>query len=868
MNQVRVLRSWCVCLLLLGSLPGLKGQSSGSTEISLMPAFMEEGQLAQNLSTTWLWDAMESSVEAGLLGIAANFVEALKEVPLDEQRVQRLYNIQLYIALLSGDAAEASRLVRMSEERGFNLDVVLVGLMEYASGNLEKAGRLLDQARLDSSSIINDGWLKLLQALIDYENKSLERSEAGFLSAIEEATRSFDREHFELIRFRQNLRSGAVSPEEISALRESVRSMAGQRGGFEAARLLAIALSQQGNATAAVEVLGRHLAMPGIREFGLRSDFLLLAAIIAGPDSARGRLALEQLIGESNDLNNLDIAFSLFSAALLRSNDIDVFLETLNGWLGSAAGHPLSDRMLLEKAYLLIQRGELTEAGQSAEKLIQLFPDSPHRASALRVLAQVAWREDPPAYRTAADYLNQLRAIVTTKASADRTSILMADCFFLNRDFRRAAEVYEALALDPLSAFQNQANYQRILAEIGSNRLDAAAAILNLGYEQRAFDAESLWRAEWNLVDAFRKSGRITVALERVANVLGRAGEWNVQSELRLRMEWLRARLNVESGNYEEALARADETLDTIGELDLSSDLSAALISHLLLVAGEASYYLGGFEEGGDYFDRLRSDFPESGPSILSYLIESRLESAEDNLVSAQQSLIALVDQFPESEFAPVALWEAALNAQQRGLPSNFQEAISILERLITDYPEHGLVYYARLQQGDLARLLNDFPTALSLYEDCLRQFPNHPEVYRCELSRADCLMAMGGVDPIRYDAASAIFERIFMTRDAPYAIRMESGFKWANALSEMGDRDGRERALWMLCEKYCFNDAQLADNPEPIGNYWLSRSFLALAELQTEEGRLASSVLLYNTIIRLGLPGKALASSRLNALR
>lgn len=832
-----------------------------------MPAFIDEGQLARNLNTTWLWEAMETAVEAGLLGIAANFVEALKEVPLDEQEVQRLYSIQLYIALLSGDAEEASRIVRLSEERGFKLDLVLLVLMEYTSGNLEKAERLLDQARLESFSSNDEGWLQLLEALIDYENNSLERSQASFLSAIED-TNSFDRQQFELIRFRQNLLSGAVSPEEISALRESVRSMAGQRGGFEAARLLAIALSQQGNTTLAVEVLGRHLAMPGIREFGLRSDFLLLAAIIAGPDSARGRLALEQLIGESKDLNNLDIAFSLFSASLIRSNDIEVFLETLNGWLGTAASHPLSDRMLLEKAYLLIQRGDLMEAGQSAERLIQLFPDSPHRASALRVLAQVAWREDPPAYRTAADYLNQLRAIVTTKASADRTSILMADCFFLNRDFRRAAEVYEALALDPSSAFQNQANYQRILAEIGSNRLEEAAAILDVGYEERAFAAESLWRAEWNLVDAFRKAGRITVSLERVAKVLGRAGDWNVQSEMRLRMEWLNARLNVESGNYAVALERADATLDMIREMEVSTDVSAALVSHLLLVAGEASYYLGNSEEAGDYFDRLRSDFPESGPSILSYLIESRLESAEDNLVSAQQSLIALVDRFPESEYAPVALWEAALNAQQRGLPSNFQEAITILERLITDYPEHGLVFYARLQQGDLARLLNDFPTALSLYEDCLRQFPDHPEVYRCELSRADCLMAMGGVDPIRYDAASAIFERIFMMRDAPYAIRMESGFKWANALSELNDRDGRERALWMLCETYCFNDAQLADNPEPIGNYWLSRSFLALAELQTEEGRLASAVLLYNTLIRLGLPGKALASSRLNALR
>jgi hypothetical protein len=53
----------------------------------------------------------------------------------------------------------------------------------------------------------------------------------------------------------------------------------------------------------------------------------------------------------------------------------------------------------------------------------------------------------------------------------------------------------------------------------------------------------------------------------------------------------------------------------------------------------------------------------------------------------------------------------------------------------------------------------------------------------------------------------------------------------------------------------------------ENSGNYWLSRAFLELAELQEAEAKLASAILLYETMIRLKLPGYRLASNRLRSL-
>jgi tetratricopeptide (TPR) repeat protein len=302
---------------------------------------------------------------------------------------------------------------------------------------------------------------------------------------------------------------------------------------------------------------------------------------------------------------------------------------------------------------------------------------------------------------------------------------------------------------------------------------------------------------------------------------------------------------------------------------DLPAGQLAEVESHLLLLKGEAEITSGQKPSGLATFATLREKFPRSGQAILSYLVESRSDSDADNLVSAQQSLVALVDRFPASEYAPIALWEAALNAEQRGLNIHLQEAITILERLVTEYPAHELVYYARLKQGDLARRLNDFPTALLLYERILSQFPDHPQRFRAEISRADCLMALGSEDPARFDMAAVVYERNCLLPTAPLPVRMEAGFKWAHSLVQQGDKAGAEAVYWLLYERFLLDgDLGQAVLHDEAGRYWAARVLLELAALQAERGAIAAARQIYEIHLQMNLPGAALAQSRLDALR
>lgn len=868
-GRYRVSKLRCACpglaAFLLFAVAVLSANPKAS-ESPLTPNLTNAPEFIAQLERIWTWDALDATLQFGLLGIADQLVEALERQQLERPERERLLNTRLKIALIQGDLRKAEAFTERLLEADLKPDPLLTGVLRYCLGDLDRANDALEAATILGGGAEQLAWVALLEALLIQSGEGGAAAREAFGRAIEAAPTPFIKEQFELIRLRQAIQEGGIAPEDISALRESVRSMAGERSGFEAARLLAIALSQAGNTGGAIEVLGSHLAMPGIREFALRSDFLLLLAVISGPDSARGRLALEQLIGEAENAENLSVAFTLYATSLALAGEGELFLASLDRWIARTPAHPLLDRLLLEKAFLLLEQDQLEAAEASALRLAEQFPASAHRPNALRALAQVAWRRNPPAYRTAADYLNQLRSVLGADSSGTRVSLLMADCFFLNGDYRRAAEVYAAVLSLDSTPFRDQANFQRILSEMGSGRLEEAATLLDAAYASSLYSENALWKAEWNLVDAMRKEGLLDAAFARVEARLEVSASSTVMVSLMLRMQWLSARLNVDLGYAEAALKRVEDALKTLPDANLRSDLSSALESNLLLVGGEAAYLLGDEDAAVFYFGRLRETFPDSGPDILSYLIESRQQSAEDNLVSAQQSLIALVDRFPASEYAPIALWEAALNAQQRGQPSNFQESISILERLITAYPDNGLVFYARLKQGDLARTLNDFPTALALYESVLNKFPHHPEVFRAQMSRADCLVAMGGADPARYDSAAVIYERTFLLRDAPHAVRMEAGYKWAQTLQRTGEEGGKERVLWMLCQKFCFDDSLVPDEEGGSGDYWLSRSFLELAEIQESKARLASARLLYETMARLKLPGSALASSRLRA--
>lgn len=844
------------------------------TPTALVPETDSASQMAERLRLKWELEGVESALQSGFLSVADTLsAKVLQREGIPQSTRERLLNKRLQVFLVQGNMDEARLIINELRTSGSEPSLLLDAYFHFFAGDTDELSNRMTAIRSSSLAREELAWFRLLEALILTRNGEPESANEAFQLASIEAPSSLLKDQFELIRFREELALGQFDEITISSLRESVRSMRGERGGFEAARLLAIALTKAGQSAEAISVLNEHLGLPGLREYDLRSDFLLLIGTIAGPDSSRGRLALQDIISSQGSTNLQSIALTLLAQSVESTGERESFLESLNGWLDNPELVSLADRFLAYKAYLGAESGDFRMAGDSAQELLDRFPSSSFAPNALRMLAYTSWSQTPPRYRTAADFLNQLRQKFPESENSLEAGVLIADCYFLNEDYANASDMYGTMLKDCPPDWASDIFYQRVLAEIGAGRTDSAITMLDQIRADSRISDESVWRAEWNLLDFLRRQERIEEAYQRIQSLLSAesAGDPDISPKLALRFRWLQARLTLEAGPPAEAIILVEGLMADLAGDDFGADPEslAEVDGHLLLLRGEAEIASGMRDEGVSTFQLLRERYPDSGAAILSFLVESRTEAAAENLVSAQQSLIALVDRFPASEYAPVALWEAALNAEQRGLNIHLQESINILERLVSDYPSHELVYYARLKQGDLARRLNDFPTALLLYERLLAQFSTHPERYRAELSRADCLSALGSEDPDRFDQAAVIYERNCLLPTAPLSIRLEAGFKWAHALRQQDDQSGSEAVYWLLYDRFIKDeDLNRRIIHQAAGRYWMARVLLELGSIQLDQGEAASARQVYQTILQMNLPGAALAQARLDSLR
>jgi hypothetical protein len=87
-----------------------------------------------------------------------------------------------------------------------------------------------------------------------------------------------------------------------------------------------------------------------------------------------------------------------------------------------------------------------------------------------------------------------------------------------------------------------------------------------------------------------------------------------------------------------------------------------------MITLAESFLELGEEEAGLVLLTRLREDFEGSESAERSYIVQARYLSDQDLLVEAGQLFTYLFDNFPTSKYAPLALFETALNAETRGL--------------------------------------------------------------------------------------------------------------------------------------------------------------------------------------------------------
>jgi tetratricopeptide (TPR) repeat protein len=362
-----------------------------------------------------------------------------------------------------------------------------------------------------------------------------------------------------------------------------------------------------------------------------------------------------------------------------------------------------------------------------------------------------------------------------------------------------------------------------------------------------AFDLRNRWEAEWNLARAFQAGGKTAEAFARVGRLLaaGAGGDAGaLPPSLRAQMAWLQARLSFDLEAYE-------QTLRFLEELDRSLDpvdptLRTEIASTGLLLKAQTNFALKRDAAGFEALELLRKNFRKSPAAISSYIVEADRYAQQDKVAEAQKVLTKLAEDFPESPFAPYALYQAALQAERRGQKESYEEAerrIEDLIKLVEKYPPkdsaNDLVFAARFKQGDLLRLLNQFSQARDVYQSLINNFPQHGDVILARLALAECYNAESASDPSHAEHAQYLFEHLLARLDAPLDVRVEAGYNLGELLTRRGETAKGLDVWWRDVAHAFLDDPVKAASLGVTGRYWMARTLLKTGELLEQQQRL-----------------------------
>lgn len=811
----------------------------------------------------------DQALQTGFPATAAGLYRQILADPAVDGALRARVTLSLVTALLdAGEIANAERALldyTGPENSAYHLRV---GLVAAAAGRTAQARAGLGACKVDELAAPDRGWWYFLSATIVSDEGDITQANALYAQAMDVAVSDLQRARFELGREQARLQAGQADESRLAVLRGNMERFQGQRTGYDAARSYAAALAALGRTSEAQTVLERQLPFIPATERNVADQFRLLLGLIAGPESGAGRHAFHQLVRDAQRPETRRLALHLLVRGARTPAEREQLRRDLGVLIAATPPSPIVEDLLLVRAQSALLDKDYALAEEDARRLLESHPATTLRPAALDVRLAVAW--DLKRYRSAADLIAQLRGVLGAGRSRAELGVLLAEAFFRAEDYRNAADAYDAaLREEPLAAPAGVLIFQRVLSEIRADRLEVAAQLLDASAANPAFDPVNRWQAEWNLVREMQINGQTQAAYARVDRLLA-GGTAGVPEELRIRLMWLRARLAFDSEQAEVALRQADELLEQLGRsTGLESALRTDVTSTALLLKAQALLSLGQDAAGLAAFERLRADYRRTVAAEYSYLVQAGHLSQRGDLAGAQRVLIGFVDPagYPQSEYAPLALYQAALLLERQGLDRHLREANELLERLIRDYPRDPVVFYARLKQGDLLRKLNDFPNARLVYEYLVNNYSGHPDELLAQLALADTLFAQGANNVSNYESASALFERLRDLPSAPPDLRVEAGFKWGYALAKRNQAEKAQGVFWSVVQGFLLDTATAA-RLGAKGRYWLSRSLLELAQIHEDAGRFDEAQRAYQLIVDNRLGGAAQAQAKLARFR
>ncbi len=803
----------------------------------------------------------QSALRAGMPALAQAIVdESLELGNLPSELETRLKLISLDAMIAQGDFERADRLFETLNVNPKSIpNKIRRALICLGISKTKEASEALEEISEDKIEKDDIPWYFIARGYINYEEGKIGQALQNFEKAKKHSSSPAtiaDAEIAETFCRMANSENSENMEELAESLGNKVKIYMGTPQGFQFAKQYAAALFKLGKRDEAIDALNQQLEIELAPELDKDEIRIIAAAITKNRDKQLEML--REVLRETSSFAVSDFALSM----LARNHEITAaeqkkfLLELLE-----KGSDKIRDRLYLELAKVAIKAGNRDEAAKYAGRLVDEFPASKYQSDALRILAWAAFSSDAgkePEYRLAATYLASLADLEKDPEKANEMRLLSADCFYLNKDYGTAAKMYaELLSLmdSKRGVILNRAIESYLLRGDEAN----AISLLDSAYKSEGIGDDAIWNAEWKITSRFRSNGQNSKALARIEHAIGTA-----RSKLLLmKMQWLLARISEESGDIKKAISQCDKILKEIETLDSSDKSTREIVaSNALLMKArclESQGLFDGPEGAFAAYKTLQKKYPSTDAAKVSYLYHARTEADRGNFAAAQQLCRTLADSDPKGPYAYDAVSDAAQYARKLGLEVDYKIALSMLDKLCSNFPDNPRNFYARMSQAEILRLLNAFADARKLYEEIINKYPAHPEVYLAWMGLGDCALAQ----PEQTLNAVAIFERLYALPEMPLQAKAEAAFKCAYALDRAGRAREADEMRWVTSEQLLSKS-----NLTPAAKYWIGRSLYSLASSLEADGQKRDARAAYELIVKYKLPSYTAAKAKLGKIK
>jgi TolA-binding protein len=513
-------------------------------------------------------------------------------------------------------------------------------------------------------------------------------------------------------------------------------------------------------------------------------------------------------------------------------------LTTLEDLFARQSRHPLRECFFVLKGEYFLRNGTPDEAKDFMEKILPQMTLPDRRADILFLLAYDSTLLTPPAYRLAADYLQEAARVSDKNFPYERITGMRADLFFLNGDYALAEELYGTLLENPHLPCPSSTAYQWILSGLMQEHLGDAKAHLQTALGKDWLSGQQKWNIRCLILDRMKRSGD--------AEAPTIAAELYLDADTNEKKCWVRCFF----AEWHVLHDRPDEALEELAKLPNDTVETRWL-------RGKAFAKKLDYAAAREQWAEIRRGTETTHPLfVLSYVEEAALLANQKAYVQAQQLLLEMADKFPKHAYAPMALYLSAVHASRRGL-MYANDTAALLNKLIERYPSHELVYFAKLKQGHILMALNNFAAAKQVFMQLQYDFPAHAHNAYSKFLEIKCEMAQAAdVSP---NAVTSL-ETLLTYKELTLELRLELACLLATVYGDQQRNTDLKTLLWEmvspLLEQTTFGAGEA---------YWLSRCLFQLADCVDGEGNDREAQKLYRLIVQRELPGCEAAEKKLH---